>query len=76
MVLVFVGAKMLLTDVVEVPVGLSLGVIALVQAAAVVASLLVPRAAAARVTVQHDPLDPAPADPAGSAIEPTRTPDS
>ncbi len=42
-VLVFVGAKMLLTDIYKVPVGLSLGIIALVLATAVVASLAVPK---------------------------------
>src|SRR5688500_193365 len=42
-VLVFVGAKMLLTDVYKVPVGMSLGVIALVLSTAVVASLLFPK---------------------------------
>jgi tellurite resistance protein TerC len=39
-VLVFVGLKMALSDVVKVPIGLSLGVIAAVLAAAVMASLL------------------------------------
>jgi tellurite resistance protein TerC len=43
-VLVFVGAKMLLADVVTVPVGVSLGVIALVLGASVAASLRFPRA--------------------------------
>jgi len=38
-ILVFVGAKMLLVDIYKVPVGLSLGVIALSLAVAVVASL-------------------------------------
>ena len=42
-VLVFVGAKMLLADIYKVPIGLSLGVIVLVLAASVVASLLWPR---------------------------------
>jgi tellurite resistance protein TerC len=50
-VLVFVGAKMLLVDVYKVPIGLSLGVIALVLATAIGASLLFPKAAAA-----HDPM--------------------
>jgi tellurite resistance protein TerC len=44
-VLVFVGAKMLLTDIYKVPVGVSLGVIALVLSTAIVASLVVPRKA-------------------------------
>jgi tellurite resistance protein TerC len=51
-VLVFVGAKMLLTDVYKVPVALSLGVIALLLTASVVASLLFPKAAQ-----EHDPLE-------------------
>ena len=60
-VLVFVGAKMLLADVYKIPVALSLGVVAVLLAASVVASLLFPKAAEA-----HDPLDrearpPAPA---------------
>jgi tellurite resistance protein TerC len=42
-VLVFVGAKMLLTDVYKVPIGLSLVVIAVVLAVSVVASLLFPK---------------------------------
>src|SRR5512142_250617 len=41
-VLVFVGAKMLLVDVYEVPIGASLGIIALILGASVVASLLRP----------------------------------
>ena len=41
-VLVFVGAKMLVADVYKVPIGVSLGVIALVLTAAVAASLVWP----------------------------------
>jgi tellurite resistance protein TerC len=41
-VLIFVGAKMLLTDVVKVPIGLSLGVVAALLGASIVASLLRP----------------------------------
>ena len=44
-VLVFVGAKMLLVDFYKIPVGASLGVIALVLGASVAASLLWPKAA-------------------------------
>ena len=44
-VLMFVGAKMLLLDFVKVPIGISLGVIAAIIGAGVVASLLVPRRA-------------------------------
>ena len=50
-VLVFVGIKMLLADLYPVPVGLSLGVIALVLGASVLASLLWPKSAEA-----HDPV--------------------
>lgn len=39
-VLIFVGAKMLLADVYKIPIGLSLGIIALVIGASVVASLV------------------------------------
>ena len=69
-VLVFVGAKMLLADVYKVPIGVSLGVIALVLAISVVASLLLPKAAEARDPVARDPLperspdaERAPSDP-------------
>ena len=51
-VLVFVGAKMLAADVYKVPIGVSLGVIALVLTAAVAASLLWPAKA-----VRSDPRD-------------------
>ena len=47
-VLVFVGAKMLLSDIYKIPVGLSLGVVAFVLAASVAASLLWPPPAAKR----------------------------
>lgn len=42
-VLVFVGAKMLLSDLYELPIAASLAIIATVLAASVVASLLIPR---------------------------------
>jgi len=57
-ILVFVGAKMLLTDVVHVPVGYSLGVIAAVLAGSVGASFLFPRGAEAKNPVVHDPVAP------------------
>ena len=44
-VLVFVGTKMLLTDIYKVPVGVSLGIIAVVLATSIVASLLMPKRA-------------------------------
>ncbi|HEV2145955.1 MAG TPA: TerC family protein [Longimicrobiaceae bacterium] len=55
-VLVFVGTKMLLADVYHVPIGISLGVIALVLGSAVGASLLFPKRAEAHDPVVHDPL--------------------
>jgi tellurite resistance protein TerC len=55
-VLVFVGTKMLLVDVYKIPVVVSLGVIALVLASSVVASLLFPKSAAEHDPVEHDPL--------------------
>jgi tellurite resistance protein TerC len=42
-VLVFVGAKMALTDVVQIPVFASLGVVLLALAAAIIATLVVDR---------------------------------
>jgi tellurite resistance protein TerC len=59
-VLAFVGAKMLLTDVYKIPIGVSLGVIALTLAAAVVFSLLFPKRAEAHSPVEHDPLADSP----------------
>ena len=47
-VLVFVGLKMLLTDIYKVPIGGSLGVIALVLAVSTTGSLLWPREQADR----------------------------
>jgi tellurite resistance protein TerC len=72
-VLVFVGAKMLATDVYKVPVGISLGVIALVLATSVIASLVWPAAAEAHDPVEHDPLEPKPPDPVRAPpLEPDR----
>jgi tellurite resistance protein TerC len=48
LVLAFVGAKMLLADVFEVPIGLSLGVVAGLVAAGIVGSLVFPRREALR----------------------------
>jgi tellurite resistance protein TerC len=56
-VLAFVGAKMLLTDVYKIPIGVSLGVIALTLAAAVVLSLVFPKRAEAHSPVEHDPRE-------------------
>jgi tellurite resistance protein TerC len=55
-VLGWVGVKMLLADVYEIPLTVSLGVIALVLAASVVASLLFPKAAESEKPVRRDPV--------------------
>jgi len=41
-ILVFVGTKMLLSDIYKVPIAISLGVIALIITASIIASLLWP----------------------------------
>ncbi|GIV95482.1 MAG: membrane protein [Herpetosiphonaceae bacterium] len=71
-VLVFVGLKMLLSDVYKVPIALSLAVIALILTASIAASLLFPKEAEEHAPVEHDPLQPI-ADPAIAPIE--RTPE-
>ena len=63
LVLVFVGAKMLLTDLYKVPIGVSLGVIGILLGASVVVSLLFPRTARA-----HDPLDQPPGAPDSEGV--------
>ena len=55
-ILIFVGAKMLMTDVYKVPIGLSLGIVALILLLSVVASLLFPKEAEEHSPVEHDPL--------------------
>ncbi len=65
-VLVFVGVKMLVADVYPVPVGISLGVIALMLTASVLASLAWPKRAEAHDPVVHDPLARKPPDPVTS----------
>ena len=67
-VLVFVGAKMLLSDVVHVPVALSLGVVALVLGVSVVASLLFPTAVDAHDPSDHDPTDHVPMEHEASGV--------
>lgn len=61
-VLVFVGAKMLLVDLYKIPVGISLGVIALILALSVAASLIFPKAEEAHSPIKNDPPKPI-ADP-------------
>jgi len=58
-VLVFVGAKMLASDLYEVPIGLSLAIVALVLGAAVVASLVWPKAAEAEPPGDAEAVRPA-----------------
>ncbi len=55
-ILVFVGLKMLAEDVYELPIEVSLGVIAAILALSVGASLIFPRRAARRAPVPGDPL--------------------
>jgi tellurite resistance protein TerC len=70
-VLVWVGTKMLVTYFnIHIPVLLSLGVVAGVLAASVIASLLFPRKAEEHDPVTHDPLDPGATD-GTSPIEPS-----
>ncbi len=59
-VLVFVGGKMLLAGMVEVPVAVSLAVVLAVLSGSVVASLLWPRIAEAHTPVLHDPVPRSP----------------
>ena len=59
-VLVLVGLKMLVEDFYEVPIGLSLGVVALILAGSVAASLIWPKRAAAHDPAPVDPLTPRP----------------
>ena len=56
-VLVFVGAKMLLADVVPIPIGVSLGVVILVLAVSVGASLLWPKLPESETVPQDPPRD-------------------
>jgi tellurite resistance protein TerC len=69
-VLVFVGTKMLLVDIYHVPIGISLGVIALVLGTSVAASLAFPKQAEAHDPVVHDPLEPQP-EPVAAPIDST-----
>lgn len=69
-VLVFVGAKMLAVDFYKIPIGVSLGVIGLVLASAVAASLLWPKAAEAHAPVVHDPLHPTGHLPEADSVPP------
>ena len=57
-VLIFVGAKMVLSDIYKVPIGVSLAVIACALSLSVVASLMFPRTLEEHDPVIHDPLHP------------------
>jgi tellurite resistance protein TerC len=57
-VLGFVGFKMLLADVYKIPIGVSLGIIALLLGVAVLASWMFPKSASAHSPVEHSPLTP------------------
>lgn len=57
LVLVFVGSKMLLTDVYSIPIGASLGVVGAILAGSVLASLAFPKSAEEHSPVEHEPLD-------------------
>jgi tellurite resistance protein TerC len=61
-VLMFVGAKMALTDIYHVPIGISLGVIVLLIGGSIAASLLLPADEDTEPTV----ATPLPGDPGGS----------
>ena len=65
-VLVLIGLKMLVEEIYEVPIGLSLGVVAAILALSVIASLIWPKKVAAH--------DPAPHDPLAERPEPARAP--
>jgi tellurite resistance protein TerC len=56
-VLGFVGLKMLAVDVYKVPIGWSLGIIALLLGTSVAASWMFPKEGAEHAPVQHPPLD-------------------
>lgn len=60
LVLVFVGVKMLIADFYHIPIGYSLGFIALTLIVSVVASLMFPKEAAEHLPVVDDPEHPEP----------------
>jgi len=53
LVLAFVGTKMVASDIVEIPIGMSLGVVAVLIASSIVASLLRPASAAPLPVHEH-----------------------
>ncbi len=70
-VLGFVGGTMLPADVFKIPIGVSLGVIALLLAVSIAASWMLPRESAAHIPVQHPRGDPTHA----KETAPVETPD-
>ena len=74
-VLAFVGAKMLLSEVYDIPIGASLGVVASLLAVSIGASLLFPKKAEEHAPVIHNPLARAPdAEPPLAAPDPPAEP--
>ena len=69
-VLVLIGIKMLIEEWYEVPIGLSLGVVAAILVLSVVASLIWPKKAEEHAPAVHDPLAPRP-EPARAPLPPT-----
>lgn len=59
-ILVFVGTKMLLTDIYKIPIGVSLGAVATLLTLSIVASILWPKKG---ITCTIDPLKPNPYEP-------------
>lgn len=57
LILVFVGTKMLIEDLYHIPITISLGVVAVVLALSVIASLLFPKAAETEAPVEETPLE-------------------
>ena len=66
LVLMFVGAKMLVSSVYEVPIAVSLGVVALLLAGSIIASLLRPVNPSDASTLANRP----PPTPPGESVEP------
>jgi tellurite resistance protein TerC len=64
-VLTFVGLKMLISHYYDIPIGLSLGVVGLVLAASVIASLMFPKEAEAHSPMERRPDRDGPQPPGG-----------
>jgi len=57
-VLMFVGAKMVVSDILSIPIAVALGVVALVLGVSIAASLIWPRPEAARPLIPRETLLP------------------